>query len=301
MLAVRESWLRRRATARAVPCTFLGKHLRFSHADLVAIAQAGATAAGPPPHVRVRRPAAASTARRDTSSRADTLARSTSRRPLPLYRDRSVHIPAAPPVISTDRRTAHSHGVGRTERQPHLAGPVPPRGQHHRRDQRVPDQGRGHRPRQHPGIRSTPGQLHRPGRREDHPGGLVTGLAGRPGCGDPDRGLLPQPAAPPRPAPLGRTRPGRHLRDQSRRLGQATAGQGLLAGHGGQRDEAAVAAAVRRGRRTPHPGQPDPGAAPRPATQRPPGRTPVGHPRRGARGRRQRRPAAHRRGRRRRC
>ena len=49
LLAVRESWLRRRATARAVPCTFLGKHLRFSHADLVAIACAGATPTGPPP------------------------------------------------------------------------------------------------------------------------------------------------------------------------------------------------------------------------------------------------------------
>jgi hypothetical protein len=49
LLAVRESWLRRRATARAVPCTFLGKHLRFSRADLVAIARAGATPTGPPP------------------------------------------------------------------------------------------------------------------------------------------------------------------------------------------------------------------------------------------------------------
>ena len=49
VLAVRESWLRRRATARAVPCTFLGKHLRFSRADLIAIARAGATPIGPPP------------------------------------------------------------------------------------------------------------------------------------------------------------------------------------------------------------------------------------------------------------
>jgi excisionase family DNA binding protein len=47
LLAVRESWLRRRATARAVPCTFLGKHLRFSRADLIAIARAGATPVGP--------------------------------------------------------------------------------------------------------------------------------------------------------------------------------------------------------------------------------------------------------------
>jgi excisionase family DNA binding protein len=42
LLAVRESWLRRKAAARAVPCTFLGRHLRFSRADLEAIAQAAA-------------------------------------------------------------------------------------------------------------------------------------------------------------------------------------------------------------------------------------------------------------------
>jgi excisionase family DNA binding protein len=46
LLAVRESWLRRKAAARAVPCTFLGRHLRFSRADLEAIAQAAAQ----PPH-----------------------------------------------------------------------------------------------------------------------------------------------------------------------------------------------------------------------------------------------------------
>ncbi|MGD9527828.1 hypothetical protein [Pseudonocardia sp.] len=42
LLTVRESWLRRKAAARAVPCTFLGKHLRFSAADLAAIAAAAA-------------------------------------------------------------------------------------------------------------------------------------------------------------------------------------------------------------------------------------------------------------------
>ena len=47
LLTVPESWLRRRVTARAVPCTFLGKHLRFSRTDLIAIIQAGATAPGP--------------------------------------------------------------------------------------------------------------------------------------------------------------------------------------------------------------------------------------------------------------
>ncbi|MFC4866278.1 helix-turn-helix domain-containing protein [Streptomonospora arabica] len=34
VLKVPESWLRKKAAQRAVPCTFLGKHLRFSAADL---------------------------------------------------------------------------------------------------------------------------------------------------------------------------------------------------------------------------------------------------------------------------
>ena len=34
MLKVRESWLRRKAGQRTIPCTFLGKHLRFSVRDL---------------------------------------------------------------------------------------------------------------------------------------------------------------------------------------------------------------------------------------------------------------------------
>ncbi|SDW40293.1 DNA binding domain-containing protein, excisionase family [Saccharopolyspora shandongensis] len=33
-LAVKESWLRRKASLRAIPCTFLGKHLRFSDDDV---------------------------------------------------------------------------------------------------------------------------------------------------------------------------------------------------------------------------------------------------------------------------
>lgn len=41
-LQVRESWLRKKAAARQVPCTFLGKHLRFSPADLVTIVAAAA-------------------------------------------------------------------------------------------------------------------------------------------------------------------------------------------------------------------------------------------------------------------
>lgn len=38
LLQVRESWLRRRAAKRTVPCTFLGKHLRFSAGNLQQIA-----------------------------------------------------------------------------------------------------------------------------------------------------------------------------------------------------------------------------------------------------------------------
>jgi excisionase family DNA binding protein len=45
-LHVRESWLRKKAAARAIPCTFLGKHLRFSEADLAAIVAAANQPAG---------------------------------------------------------------------------------------------------------------------------------------------------------------------------------------------------------------------------------------------------------------
>ncbi len=42
MLRVRESWLRKKASARVIPCTFIGKHLRFSEHDVTAIITAGA-------------------------------------------------------------------------------------------------------------------------------------------------------------------------------------------------------------------------------------------------------------------
>jgi excisionase family DNA binding protein len=41
LLGVKPSWLRRKAAARQVACTFVGKHLRFSRADLEAIITAG--------------------------------------------------------------------------------------------------------------------------------------------------------------------------------------------------------------------------------------------------------------------
>ncbi|ADJ43281.1 hypothetical protein AMES_1458 [Amycolatopsis mediterranei S699] len=40
-LTVGESWLRRKAGQRLIPCTFVGKHLRFTEDDLRAIIAAG--------------------------------------------------------------------------------------------------------------------------------------------------------------------------------------------------------------------------------------------------------------------
>jgi excisionase family DNA binding protein len=74
LLRVRESWLRKKAAARQVPCTFLGKHLRFSPADLTAIVAASAR-----PAVGRRRRARSVTTVRD--------------RDLPPPADRSVHPP----------------------------------------------------------------------------------------------------------------------------------------------------------------------------------------------------------------
>lgn len=45
ILSIPESWLRRKAAHREIPCTFVGKHLRFSDDDLHVIAQSGARAA----------------------------------------------------------------------------------------------------------------------------------------------------------------------------------------------------------------------------------------------------------------
>jgi excisionase family DNA binding protein len=71
-LRVRESWLRKKAAARDVPCTFLGKHLRFSPADLAAIVAASA------------RPAVGRRGRRKPPSTVRD-------RDLPPDRQRSVH------------------------------------------------------------------------------------------------------------------------------------------------------------------------------------------------------------------
>ena len=42
ILSIRESWLRGKAAARAIPCTFVGKHLRFSDEDIAQIVAEGA-------------------------------------------------------------------------------------------------------------------------------------------------------------------------------------------------------------------------------------------------------------------
>lgn len=39
LLSVKESWLRGKAAARAIPCSLVGKHLRFSAADLAEIVE----------------------------------------------------------------------------------------------------------------------------------------------------------------------------------------------------------------------------------------------------------------------
>jgi hypothetical protein len=57
ILKVRESWLKTKAAARLIPCTFVGKHLRFSDDDIAEIMQAGSRQ---PVTARERRPRRAS-------------------------------------------------------------------------------------------------------------------------------------------------------------------------------------------------------------------------------------------------
>jgi hypothetical protein len=42
ILKVRDSWLKTKAAARLIPCTFVGKHLRFSDGDIAEIMRTGA-------------------------------------------------------------------------------------------------------------------------------------------------------------------------------------------------------------------------------------------------------------------
>jgi excisionase family DNA binding protein len=55
LLKVPESWLRKKVAARLIPCTFLGKHLRFSDNDLTEIVQSGAKQAVSQPRAHGRR------------------------------------------------------------------------------------------------------------------------------------------------------------------------------------------------------------------------------------------------------
>jgi excisionase family DNA binding protein len=57
LLTVPESWLRRQAGQRRIPCTFLGRHLRFSNSDLDAIIAIGARPANSSRrrHIRTQR------------------------------------------------------------------------------------------------------------------------------------------------------------------------------------------------------------------------------------------------------
>jgi excisionase family DNA binding protein len=48
LLQVPESWLRKKAAARVIPCTFVGKHLRFSDTDLSQIIESGSRRPGRP-------------------------------------------------------------------------------------------------------------------------------------------------------------------------------------------------------------------------------------------------------------
>jgi hypothetical protein len=41
ILKVRESWLKTKASARLIPCTFVGKYLRFSDDDIAEIMRIG--------------------------------------------------------------------------------------------------------------------------------------------------------------------------------------------------------------------------------------------------------------------
>ncbi|WP_010310962.1 helix-turn-helix domain-containing protein [Saccharopolyspora spinosa] len=41
LLSVKETWLRRKAGTRSIPCTFIGRHLRFSATDLRTIVENG--------------------------------------------------------------------------------------------------------------------------------------------------------------------------------------------------------------------------------------------------------------------
>jgi excisionase family DNA binding protein len=126
LLAVKESWLRRQAGQRKIPCTFVGKHLRFSHADLNTITQNGRRPARAPrkrfPHglasdtVQPGQGDPIRTVATNESSLSVTLAYLD-----PRKRPYGCHI-RDPHMISKEV----THGLGGTIRRQHLASALPP-------------------------------------------------------------------------------------------------------------------------------------------------------------------------------
>jgi hypothetical protein len=55
LLKVRESWLRKKAAARLIPCTYVGKHLRFSPQGCCRDRRRRRTAGDRPPTTTARR------------------------------------------------------------------------------------------------------------------------------------------------------------------------------------------------------------------------------------------------------
>jgi excisionase family DNA binding protein len=47
LLQVSPAWLRKKATTRAIPCTFIGRYLRFSAADVAMIIDSGSQPSRP--------------------------------------------------------------------------------------------------------------------------------------------------------------------------------------------------------------------------------------------------------------
>lgn len=66
ILTIRESWLRTKAARRAIPCTFIGKHLRFSDDDIAKIMADGER---PPGAARRRGPRRLSLTREQAGNR----------------------------------------------------------------------------------------------------------------------------------------------------------------------------------------------------------------------------------------
>src|SRR5450755_887209 len=65
ILKIRESWLKTKASARVIPCTFVGKHLRFSDDDIAEIMRARGSPSPPASAEQVVQPADGPEGRRE--------------------------------------------------------------------------------------------------------------------------------------------------------------------------------------------------------------------------------------------